>query len=419
MKKFILFSISAVMMLAVSCQKTSITNNQAQGEGFLSFSSLVLDIDETVDTKAASSLAPAQNYYQITIEDADGNVCLTKTYKEIKDADNKVTLPAGNYVLKVSSADDVVPDVEWEYPVYGATKDFSITAGELTEIGEITCTLTQCKVSVDYSPEFLACVTGPGKTTVTIKTGCPLEYTLISANDYEKRNGFFLVEGTSMTVVFQGSIDGKNKKMTKVFNNIAPKQWRQIKFIQKVNEQGDATFDIVINPLVSDAVLNNDLLASGETILGEDPEAPKGDGGITIYPDYEAGCDEEISDLSNMLIVPKSERTMAIRLKAECPNGIRKFDVAISTDNDGFAAAVAAADATNLNLINPSEQNAVIFDVVPFPHGEELIGETSVPFDLSNAQDAILMYPGHHTFTMTIVDGQGLRKSIEVTMVVE
>ena len=45
---------------------------------------------------------------------------------------------------------------------------------------------------------------------MTIKTGCPLEYTLISANDYEKRNGFFLVEGTSMTVVFQGSIDGKN-----------------------------------------------------------------------------------------------------------------------------------------------------------------------------------------------------------------
>ena len=56
-------------------------------------------------------------------------------FKEIKDADNKVTLPAGNYVLKVSSTDEAVPDVEWEYPVYGATKEFSITAGEMTVQG--------------------------------------------------------------------------------------------------------------------------------------------------------------------------------------------------------------------------------------------------------------------------------------------
>ena len=421
MKKFILFSISAVMMLAVSCQKTSITNNQAQGgEGYLSFTSLVLDIDEAVDTKAASSLAPAQNYYQITIEDADGNVCLTKTYKEIKDADNKVTLPAGNYVLKVSSTDEAVPDVEWEYPVYGATKEFSITAGELTEIGEITCTLTQCKVSVDYSPEFLSCVTGPGKTTVTIKTGCPLEYTLISANDYEKRNGFFLVEGTSMTVVFQGSIDGKNKKMTKVFNNIAPKQWRQIKFIQKVNEQGDATFDIVINPLVSDAELNNELLASGETILGEDPEAPKGDGGISLNIDYEGGCDPEITDLENILIVPMSERKMAIRFRALVPNGVKKFNVTIDSDNAGFLAAVDAAKARELDLISPLPDNDIIFEVVPFPHGEEeLLGKTDIPFNLDAAQDAILNFSGHHTFLMNIVDNQGCRKQIPVVMVVE
>lgn len=421
MKKFILFSISAVMMLAVSCQKTSITNNQAQGgEGYLSFTSLVLDIDETVDTKAASSLAPAQNYYQIVIEDADGNVCLTKTYKEIKDADNKVTLPAGNYVLRVSSTDEAVPDVEWEYAVYGATKEFSIKAGELTEIGEITCTLTQCKVSVDYSPEFLACVTGPGKTTVTIKTGCPLEYTLTSADKYEKRSGFFLVEGTSMTVVFQGSIDGKNKKMTKVFNNIAPKQWRQIKFIQKVNEQGDATFDIVINPLVSDAVLNNDLLASGETILGEDPEAPKGDGGISLNIDYEGGCDPEITDLENILIVPMAEREMAIRFRALVPNGVKKFNVTIDSDNAGFLAAVDAAKARELDLISPLPDNDIIFEVVPFPHGEEeLLGKTDIPFKLDAAQDAILNFKGHHEFLMTIVDNQGCRKQIPVVMVVE
>lgn len=413
MKKLISYSLSALMILASACQKTSMTNKEA--EGYLSLGGMVLDIDDAVDTKAS----PASNYYVVTIVGADGQTYLNTTYKEIKDNDYRVTLPAGEYTLEASSEEEF-PEVGWENPIYSAAKDFTITAGEVTELGEITCTLSQCKVTVDYAPEFLACVTGTGKTSVSLIPGFSLDYEMGADARYEKRSGFFMVgDNTSMTVNFQGSVDGKNKKMSKVFTGIAPRQWRQIKFVQKVNEQGDATFDIVINPLVSDATLNNAVTSQGESVLGEDPDAPKGDGGIIIYPDYDGGCDPQITDLSNMLIVPESERKMAIILKAECPNGIRKFDVNISTDNSSFAAAVAAADATNLNLISPSAQNAVIFEVVPFPHGEELIGETVVPFDLSNAQGAILNYKGHHKFTMTIVDQQGCKKSIEVIMVVE
>lgn len=416
MKKFILFSLSVMMLLTSACQKTSISNKNQGGEGYLSLGGMSIDIDDAVDTKAVA----VSNSYMVTIVDADGKTHLEAYYREIKENDYRVTLPAGEYTLSASSTDEAISEVGWECPVYGATKDFTIAAGEVTEIGEVICTLTQCKVTVDYSSEFLACVTGNGKTMVSLIPGFSLDYELGADKRYTRDAGYFMVDGNSLTVTFQGSIDGKNKKMTKVFTGIAPRQWRQIKFIQKVNEQGNATFDIVINPLVSDATLNNAVVSPGEAILGEDPDVPKGDGGITIYPDYAGGCDPEITDLSNMLIVPESERKMAIILKAECPNGIKKFDVAISTDNSSFAAAVAAADATNLNLISPSAQNEVIFQVVPFPHGEEaLVGQTVVPFDLSNAQNAILNYKGHHKFTMTIVDQQGCRKSIEVIMVVE
>ena len=416
MKKIILFSLSAMMILTSACQKTSMSNKDNVGEGFLSLGGLSLNIDDSLETKAKA----ASNSYIVTIVDAEGNTHLSASYKEIKEGDNRVTLPAGEYTLTALSTEDEVLEAEFEFPVYGATKDFTITAGELTEIEEIICTLIQCKVSVDYSQEFLESVTGAGKTTVSVIPGFALDYALNADKTYEERNGYFLLGGgNTMTVTFQGSINGKNMKMTKGFTNIAPRQWRQIKFVPKVNEQGDATFDIVINQLVSDMTLNNAVVSPGEVIVGDDPDAPKGDGGITIYPDYDAGCDLEITDLSNMLIVPFSERTMSIKLLAECPNGIKKFDVVISTDNNSFASAVAAADATNLNLISPSEQNAIIFDVVPFPHGEELVGQTSVPFDLSNAQEAILNYKGHHTFTMTIVDQQGCRNSIAVTMVVE
>ena len=78
-----------------------------------------------------------------------------------------------------------------------------------------------------------------------------------------------------------------------------------------------------------------------------------------------------------------------------------------------------AADATHLDLINPSEANAIIFTVVPFPHGNDLIGMTEIPFDLSAAQEAILSYKGRHCFKMTIVDSEGCKNVISVVMVVE
>ena len=221
-----------------------------------------------------------------------------------------------------------------------------------------------------------------------------------------------------MTVVFKGNVDGKTAKMTKTFTGVTAKQWRQIKFVQKKNEQGQATFDIVINDLISDGTLNEDLLAS-EDKIGDDPDAPKGDGGITLDFDYAAGCDPNLTDLSNMIIVKKTVKEMSIKLKATVPNGILKFNVAIESNSDAFKIALAAADAFNLDLINPLKAHDVIFQVVPFPHGAELSGKTEVAFDLSAAQDAITAYPGKHDFLMTIVDKTFCSKTIPVSMIVE
>jgi hypothetical protein len=109
---------------------------------------------------------------------------------------------------------------------------------------------------------------------------------------------------------------------------------------------------------------------------------------------------------------------MLIKLKAVVPGGIKKFNVDIETDSDTFASAVETADAFHLNLISPSAANMIIFDVVPFPKGQELVGQTEVPFDLSNAQCAIYNYSGNHSFLMTIRDNAGCSNTIKVVMVV-
>lgn len=413
MKKNIIIAIaSAAMVLFASCQKTPISAEK--GFGYLSFSEFTLGLDETVETKATA----ASGNYTITITDADGNDVMRKTYDEVKNNDNKISIPAGSYTLVASSSSDEVPAAAFEQPVYGVSKEFTIEAGMTTPIGELVCTLQQCKVTVSYSDDFLKMVTGPCSTKVTVDPEMPLEYVLNADKTYEQSAGYFAVTGSTMIVVFKGNINGNSAAQTLSITNIAPKQWRQIKFIPKVDEEGNATFDIVIQDLISDATLNN-AVDPKEEIIGEDPDAPKGDGGITLAPDYEAGCDAEITDLENILIVPVATRDMAMRFRATVPNGVKKFNVLIDSDNESFLAAVDAAKARELDLINPSEDNEVIFTVVPFPHGQELVGQTDIAFNLDAAQDAITIYPGRHTFKMVIVDQTGCKNEIPVVMVVE
>ena len=239
--KRIIFALAAVSVLFASCQKTAVNKNQK--DGFLSFGEFSLDVDDSVITKSA---VDASGTYRIAIQDADGVEIMDMSYSEVKNNDNMITLPAGSYTL-VATSEDSVPVAAFERPVYGTSKDFKITAGEVTNIGQLVCELLQCKVTVDYSDEFLAAVTGEGSTTVTLKAGHPLKFALKSDKTYEKKAGYFAVEGTTLEVEFQGTINGKNQKMSTIITGITPKQWRQIKFVQKKNEQGNATFAIAIS----------------------------------------------------------------------------------------------------------------------------------------------------------------------------
>ena len=245
MKKILFAAASAAMMLLASCQKSPVQN--VKGGGFLSFGEFSLSVDEAVVTKADA----AGDNYDVTVYDEDDNAVVSMTYAQVKENGDLISLPAGTYTLVASSLAGDVPTASWENPIYGTSKQFTIEAGEVTEIGELTCTLVQCKVTVSYSDEFLESVTGEGSTSVEVTTGYPLDFALNADGTYDQSAGFFAVgEGSTMTVVFKGSFDGKTAKMTKTFSGIAAKQWRQVKFIKKKNEEGQATFDIVITCLL-------------------------------------------------------------------------------------------------------------------------------------------------------------------------
>ena len=419
-KTLIIIAMAASAVLAASCHKDDQFSKDKAQDGTLSFASFTISEDQEVVTKASE----ADGSYAIIIYDSDENIAAQTTYSAVKAADYKMTLPAGKYTLVARSTADAVPTAAFEQPVYGTSTSFTITAGQTTTLGSLTCTLLQCKVTVSYSDEFLQMVTGTGSATVTVTSGYPLEYDMSYSGlkaSYDQKAGYFAVNNgsnTTMEVTFKGSIEGKSQKMTKSFTGIEPKQWRQIKFIKKVDESGNATFDIQIDSFVDDDDLNNSLTAS-ETVIGEDPSAPKGDGGIRLDFDYANGCDTQFTDLLALQVPALSERTMSLVFKVTAPNGIKKFVVQIESTNSAFVNAVAAAEASTLDLIYPTETNMMIFDVVPFPHGTDLLGQTDVTLNLSAAQEAILNFAGTHTFTMVVTDSKGCKNSIPVKMIVK
>lgn len=426
MKKNLIFvALSVVMMFAASCQKTAV--NDFKGEGFLSFGDLSLEIDEDVVTKGQ----PADEGYTLFIykrvNDELGELVKTLKYSEVIANDDKISLTEGSYTLVARSKATEVPVAAWEDPYYGTSHDFTIVAGETTTVTEaLVCRLLQCKVTVEYSDEFLAKVTGEdgvvGTTSVELIAGQPLQYNITKSGDavaFDRNAGYFAVNGNTMTVTFKGSIEGKTQKMTKTFDNIAPRQWRLIKFIPKRNEEGTATFDIVIESLLDDKELNEDLTVK-EEISGEDPEAPKGDGDIAMTFDYEGGCDTQLTDLENLLIVPSSSRAMNIKFNLSVPNGLRSLYVDIESDSTPFSNALTVVDAQDgIDLLYPTEKEMGIFEIVPFPYGETLKDDVLIPIDISDAQSAIEGFQGRHTFHMNVLDNTGCRKTIKLVMVVE
>lgn len=427
MKKFLSLILLASAVLT-SCSKDTFNYGGEQQVkcGTLSFAGEMI-VDENVELVTR---AGEVDNYSILVYNSDEVLCLDTTYGAIlNNTQGEVLLPEGTYTVVAQSA-KTVPAAAFETPIYGVTKEnIQIKAGEVTPIGELVCKLVQCKVSVAYNDDFVKMIAGNCTTTVSItdssSQGGELEYPVTYTNgkvSYKKENGFFQVNNganTTMEVKFSGvmNVDGeiKTQRMAKAFDNIAPATWRQITFVKKVDEEGNATFDIEINNYVEDSTLGEDVEGSEDT-MGEDPNKPQGDGGIELL----STC---AFDISQPIVIPAmsdptdaSTMNMILTMQANVPNGVRKFIVTISSDSPAFVGALDLVGGPVVDLVNPSEAAMGIFGIVPFPHGSELIGMTQVDFDLSKAQQPILGFPGNHTFVMSVVDQKGCTKDVTIVM---
>lgn len=418
MKTNIILPLIAAVLLS-ACGKDNNTFNKEKADGFLSFDNWELAVDDAVEmTKAVS---PAGGQYTVIISDKSGSLPdIVTTYAAIKSSGNRISLPAGNYTVTARSTAEAVPAAAFESPVYGASRNVTIVSGQTATITDFVCRLLQTKVTVAYSDDLLAMIDGDCTVTVSVSPSAPLQYKVDYSGgkaSYDQSAGYFAVNNggsTTMDITFKGHVEGGLKTMTQALADIRPCTWHQIKFIKKINQEGNADIDVVITDLIDDEELNNDIPA-GEDIIGDDPEAPQGDGGIML----ESTCGY---DITNPITVPDAAGTFNLTMKATVPGKVKRFTVEVSSTSPVFIGAVGAInDGSNvLDLVNPSDgAKAVFSEILPFPYGDAVNNQSEVEFDLSDAQAPLLAFAGTHTFTMHVTDQTGCKKDISIELVVE
>lgn len=466
---------SAALAL-VACDKDNYNySGLKEGYGLLSFADAGFVVSEETNTRATEPASDNTVIWVYNVNE-DGTVNMDEpvdldpikdvtytTYGAVKT--NGITLPGGNYVLRAQTK-DVIPMVgAGDAAVYGIDQPFSITAGQTKELETLTLYLyKQVKVSVSYNEAFQKSLTENGGTTTVTLDGEHFATFNVTPTDFDSDSQYLYIDltneakevqeaGVSMEISVNAEMyvkeDGvtsvKTQKMTAAVTGVKPRDYRKIQIHKEEIKDGGANFSIVVDGLQVDTELSTDISAS-EGSLGDDPNAPKGDGGIklintagltgnnqTEWNAYVAQTEEAIANNVMISGVHKDAITVngltALTFSAEVPNGVYNFYVDITSTNPDFEEAVAfiTVDKNNPQRIyltkTESEHRGVVAGLdgigISFPYPEDVINKTQVSFPLTAAIDKLSGFKGTHYFTMNVIDNTGCKNTIVLTLKVE
>lgn len=405
MKLFRLISTVALALTIglVGCERDKIGYGDKEGAtGTLSF--MQFGVETSTDIEIISRAATSATYnYVIRIFDANGDqVGSDYIYGQMPES---IVLNTGTYSMKIQSQSQI-PSAEFEAPVYGATVNgIVIEEDQTTDLGVITCKLINIKVSVGYNEAMWAVLGDDANVLVEIGDGA------LNFAKGESQNGYFAAPEVSnaMTVKFAGTVDGNYATMTRAFTDVKAGQWRKINFIMTVNEEGDATFDVVVEDWCDEKELANNIEVS-EEVIGPDPDAGEGEEENPDAPKviYKGG-----SVPTSPIVITDG---MELGFTISAPKGIAGLSVDIASTNADFNNDVLSAGISPIDLVNPSEAQISICDMFGLSYGSNLVGQTEVAFDLSGAVTPLLGFPGTHSFTLTITDAEGNSTSTTIKM---
>lgn len=391
--------------------------------GYLSLSGLEMKViydgetetmpDDTADASATRAATPQVDDFIVEVVNARGESVASKSYAEWKAAERN-ELPVGSYTLKVRSQEQF-PDVEWEAPVYAASKDFVIEREQTTTLDDITCTLANIKVTMLFSADLADMLSDDTKAVISLGDKS-MEF-----GKKETRAAYYLPEKELNTLEFQltGSFadTGKPVTLNKSIPNVKAGQWRKITLVIEWADKGDVVFDIEVDNFVLDETVEvNGTDGLWEEVIGGDATE---DAPAIIWEGQELS---QPFTLTDAMFDQTGNCTVPFRFKVTAPGGLTSLGVAIDSDNASLLEAldrIQLPRSFDLCTLDASSTAGAVLTSFGLPLGSQVVGQQALTLDITRQIPQLYTYAGTHTFALTLGDAAGKTTQATLTLVVK
>lgn len=397
MKRLQLISLTVLsMLIALTACHSEKVSFQMDTFGQLKLSSMQVTAD-TEPLVTASRVSADINDYLITVYAANGEKLQEWKYAEMPEI---FTLKTGTYKL-VAHAPEVT-DAAFDTPYCASDeKSFEIRQDEITEIGEVKCTLHNVKVTVKYEDKLMALLGDDVK--VTVKVGEEkLEYT-----KDETKSGFFHGKAGNnvVDVVFQGSVEGEPVSITRSYAEIAlgTELIVTYKYKESVTGIDPGTGGSFHAPGIS---VDEKLIAVNETgaVLPEEDE---------ILDFGKPAIEGDGFDLSQ----PVTNLNQKVVVNLMAPDGIAHVKVEIASENETFAGVIQEMFGGPFDLAYPGALEEDLKGL-GLPVSEQVINQQLVKFDVTKFMPLLKGdFAGIHRFIIEVVDNNN--SSVKATLTVD
>lgn len=423
----ICFTLMVVLFTFSACHSEKMETGTTDVTGQLSLASMKMEVDLKVDTVAypQSRAGVDVSNFLLTIKNSQGEQVEQYTYSEMPEI---ISLPVGTYTVVASSAEAATNG--FDVPFYtGSTEQFTIKENELTEVSALTCRLANVMISVEYDEELRKLMGEDVVTTVKIGDNS------LDIPSSETRKAYLIAPASagSMDITLKGTIDGESVTEVKRVDNVQAGQYNIIKYVLNsvddgTNSNGGGNLNIAIN-------IDSSMTSSDETVGvnpgeepgiddfptdgGEEPGDGDGDDGDESGSEQNMPTIEGTSfnkvpfDIDNDRLTISGAAELQVTIGA--PNGIANLFVEIISETLDVSEVGLPK---SFDLAYPGE-NSDALSGLGFPVGDKVIGQTEVPFDISNFTILLPTFKGNHDFKIRVVDSKGLEETKTLKLKVE
>lgn len=408
---FRLMSVFALTALTLSsCHKDNVDYGKGQQEemeniGYLSLGGMNASV--MVETENVSTPTRAEgvdiNAFNVVIERAIYENEVLSGYEVAVDPfvygerPESIALEGGAYRITIYSAE--MKGADWDYPVYSATKEFTIERLKTTTINDIVCKLSNIKVTVAYSADILDQLDNEYTTMTIAVGGNSLSYSMD-----ETRGGYFEPEAETNTLklTLNCRYVGQTKDivMTNTIDGVKAAQWHKININIQHASDGTATIGIVCDTWTyEEEVVFDTAQFLMEEILIDDTDMPE-----IKWENHDLSQEFELTD---ELFDADGNFTSSINLDITSKTAIASLVISVESDNDDFIAEYQSNVGASIDLCNTSLSD---YKLSSYGYSKVGSGVTSTQIKFGKQAQLMKAFEGLHVYTIVVTDVNG-RKS--------